>query len=186
MDRGAWWATVHRVAQSWTRLKQLSMQIAHVDLNSKWSATFDSYKKCQLTSPWECWESEYWWCPQTPWILVTLYSPLSLNFTLACGGALLSTGPDRGKTALVIQLLAGPEFWSWSDATHCYLRRWSVMLTFPSGNQLFHLETDRGKLDWELNLIILQPSPNSKKATILSFPWQFGVLCDVFSTFHQS
>ena len=24
MDRGAWWATVHRVAQSWTRLKQLS------------------------------------------------------------------------------------------------------------------------------------------------------------------
>ena len=23
MDRGAWWATVHRVTQSWTRLKQL-------------------------------------------------------------------------------------------------------------------------------------------------------------------
>ena len=26
MDRGAWWATVHRVIKSWTRLKQLSMQ----------------------------------------------------------------------------------------------------------------------------------------------------------------
>ena len=25
VDRGAWWATVHRVAQSQTRLKQLSM-----------------------------------------------------------------------------------------------------------------------------------------------------------------
>ena len=25
MDRGAWWATVHRVAKSGTRLKQLSM-----------------------------------------------------------------------------------------------------------------------------------------------------------------
>ena len=25
MDRGAWWATVHRVAKSWTKLKQLSM-----------------------------------------------------------------------------------------------------------------------------------------------------------------
>ena len=24
MDRGAWWAAVHRVAQSWTRLKRLS------------------------------------------------------------------------------------------------------------------------------------------------------------------
>ena len=25
MDRGAWWATVHRAAKRWTRLKQLSM-----------------------------------------------------------------------------------------------------------------------------------------------------------------
>ena len=24
MDRGAWWATVHGVAESWTRLKRLS------------------------------------------------------------------------------------------------------------------------------------------------------------------
>ena len=24
MDRGAWWATVHRMAKSWTQLKQLS------------------------------------------------------------------------------------------------------------------------------------------------------------------
>ena len=26
MDRGAWWATVHGVAKSWTRLKRLSTQ----------------------------------------------------------------------------------------------------------------------------------------------------------------
>ena len=25
MDRGAWWATVHSVAKSWTQLKQLSI-----------------------------------------------------------------------------------------------------------------------------------------------------------------
>ena len=25
MDKGAWWATVHRVAKSWTRRKQLSV-----------------------------------------------------------------------------------------------------------------------------------------------------------------
>ena len=25
VDRGAWWAAVHRVAQSWTQLKRLSM-----------------------------------------------------------------------------------------------------------------------------------------------------------------
>ena len=27
MDRGAWWATVQRVAKSWTWLKQLSMHV---------------------------------------------------------------------------------------------------------------------------------------------------------------
>ena len=26
MDRGAWWATVYRIAKSWTRLKRLSEQ----------------------------------------------------------------------------------------------------------------------------------------------------------------
>ena len=25
MDRGAWWATVHEVTKSWTRLQQLSL-----------------------------------------------------------------------------------------------------------------------------------------------------------------
>ena len=29
MDRGAWQATVHRVAKSWTRLKQLSTHARH-------------------------------------------------------------------------------------------------------------------------------------------------------------
>ena len=28
MDRGAWWATVHRVTKSWIQLKWLSMHIA--------------------------------------------------------------------------------------------------------------------------------------------------------------
>ena len=28
MDRGAWWATVHGVAKSWTQLKRLSMHTA--------------------------------------------------------------------------------------------------------------------------------------------------------------
>ena len=27
MDRGAWWATVHGVTKSWTRLKQLNMTV---------------------------------------------------------------------------------------------------------------------------------------------------------------
>ena len=30
MNRGAWWATVHRVAKSWTQLKRLSMHAHHV------------------------------------------------------------------------------------------------------------------------------------------------------------
>ena len=30
LDSGAWWATVHRVAKSWTQLKQLSMHAEKV------------------------------------------------------------------------------------------------------------------------------------------------------------
>ena len=37
MDRGAWWATVHRVAQSQTRLKQLSMHTC-----------MQAYRGCQI------------------------------------------------------------------------------------------------------------------------------------------
>ena len=35
MDRGAWQAIVHRVAQSWTRLKQLSMHAYDVFIDTK-------------------------------------------------------------------------------------------------------------------------------------------------------
>ena len=31
MDRGSWWATVHRVAQSWTQLKQLSTHTCRIN-----------------------------------------------------------------------------------------------------------------------------------------------------------
>ena len=34
MDRGAWWATVHRVSKSRTRLKPFSMHILHNDLRT--------------------------------------------------------------------------------------------------------------------------------------------------------
>ena len=46
MDRGAWWATVHRVAKSQTRLKRLSM---HVAPNRPWiksHATYLSELRC--------------------------------------------------------------------------------------------------------------------------------------------
>ena len=32
MDRGAWWAPVHRVAKSWTQLRRLSTQFSSVQL----------------------------------------------------------------------------------------------------------------------------------------------------------
>ena len=35
VDGGAWWAAVHGVAQSWTRLKQLSMQ-THTTVQRGW------------------------------------------------------------------------------------------------------------------------------------------------------
>ena len=38
VDRGAWWATVHRGTQSWTRLKRLSMH-ACMHWRRKWQPT---------------------------------------------------------------------------------------------------------------------------------------------------
>ena len=36
MDRGAWWATVHGVAQSWTRLTHLSMYTSTLNVKPEW------------------------------------------------------------------------------------------------------------------------------------------------------
>ena len=43
VDRGAWWATVHRVTKSWTRLKQLSMHAHNF---------FSKAVTCLLLRPW--------------------------------------------------------------------------------------------------------------------------------------
>ena len=34
-DRRAWWATVHRVAKSWTRLSDFTMQVFHALFSTK-------------------------------------------------------------------------------------------------------------------------------------------------------
>ena len=31
MDRGAWWATVHRVTKSWTQLKRLGVNLMYIN-----------------------------------------------------------------------------------------------------------------------------------------------------------
>ena len=52
-DRGAWWAAVCRVAQSWTRLKWLSIGLQHT-----WSLSITNSRKlisCPLS----------WWCHPT-------------------------------------------------------------------------------------------------------------------------
>ena len=35
MNRGAWWTTVHRVVQTWTRLKRLSSSSSKMDNTSE-------------------------------------------------------------------------------------------------------------------------------------------------------
>ena len=47
MDRGAWWATVHRVAKSWTRLKSLSTYVCQFHIH------------VSFTPPPTTWETEY-------------------------------------------------------------------------------------------------------------------------------
>ena len=49
MDRGAWWATVHGVAKSWTQLKWLSMHYQHGEPSR--SQTGGPQQHVQLTRP---------------------------------------------------------------------------------------------------------------------------------------
>ena len=47
MDRGAWWATVHRLPKRWTWLKRVSMQSP---LDAKYPVHFARVSACQLHS----------------------------------------------------------------------------------------------------------------------------------------
>ena len=53
MDRGTWWAVVHRVTKSWTRLKLLSMHarmpIPHCLEYSSFVVSFES-EKCESSN----------------------------------------------------------------------------------------------------------------------------------------
>ena len=49
MDRGDWWARVHRVAKSWIQLKQLSMHTCIFYLNKK-----EATKKIKIQSKNSC------------------------------------------------------------------------------------------------------------------------------------
>ena len=49
MDRGAWWATVHGVANSWTRLKQFSPQPIHFCYHLPHWQPFEAiFSQCQF------------------------------------------------------------------------------------------------------------------------------------------
>ena len=48
MDRGAWWATVHRVAKSWTQLKWLSTHAPPCELSTDTFSSVQSLSLVQL------------------------------------------------------------------------------------------------------------------------------------------
>ena len=52
MDRGAWWATVHGVTKSWTRLKQLSTctYINQITSKERLCGSGDALQCCAMTS----------------------------------------------------------------------------------------------------------------------------------------
>ena len=53
MDRGAWWATVHRVAKSWTRLKRLHTHThkhTHTHTHTLW-VELCPLKRCPSPNP---------------------------------------------------------------------------------------------------------------------------------------
>ena len=57
-DRGAWWAAVYGVAQSWTRLKRLSSSSSTFSLVTLRPFKAKSFRKWILSSSEEAWEGE--------------------------------------------------------------------------------------------------------------------------------
>ena len=87
MDRGAWWATVHRVTKSWTHLKWLSRLIS-LELSTQ-----PSTKKLHNMYLLKKWKQEKWWSPHqvsadswcnTTW--KTALSPPSANKRISPAG----------------------------------------------------------------------------------------------------
>ena len=62
MDRGTWWAAAHRVAKSWTWLKQLSTHIGRhatsISLRKRWEVRKSSKQVRTLEYDWE--RREHW------------------------------------------------------------------------------------------------------------------------------
>ena len=55
-DRGAWWATVHGVAKSWTRLKRLSTHMDKDMLEGHWWKNLAEKEECDISpaTPGDC------------------------------------------------------------------------------------------------------------------------------------
>ena len=84
-DRGAWWATVHRVAKSQTRLKQLSMQTERKK-KTEWVAPeksiFLSYQlaasslmKTQYPNSWQRYDGQFYWAHILAWRIPGMAEP---------------------------------------------------------------------------------------------------------------
>ena len=54
MDRGAWWATVHRIAQSQTRLKQLSTHARMLEIVNDIQFSSDTQSCLTICDPMDC------------------------------------------------------------------------------------------------------------------------------------
>ena len=95
MDRGAWWATVHRVAKSWTWLKGLSMHACTRKGNSYlmqrylltlwllfliWVYKGSHYKNVLLSLEWLTISKIYWFCISTTFFFYLLFSFLPLTY----------------------------------------------------------------------------------------------------------
>ena len=79
MDRGTWWATVHEVGKSQTRLKRLNtyIQMTLTPLEALLSC-FQPLGR-SLTTSWWAWVTGVWsgfqgWARMTPWLLLKVLS----------------------------------------------------------------------------------------------------------------
>ena len=137
MDRGAWWATVHRAAKSRTRLKWLSMYILLNILLFSCSVVSDSLLPhglqhtrlpCPSLSPrvWSNSCSLSWWCHPT------------ISSSVACFSSCLQSFPPSGSFLMSWLFASGPKYWSFSVSI-IPSNEFSGLISFRIDKKLFQL-----------------------------------------------
>ena len=143
MERGAWWAAVHRVVQRWTGLKRVSTHTCKRSLLPPWHSVSGGLKPRSLL------ERVRWRCPEECKQLYETRTSESGGENGVLGGPSLWCVHESELTVLLLKELEQPLVKAnWRENLSCTV---SSTLQFLKWASLAHFQTAQSKLQIEWN-----------------------------------